>query len=75
MTHWIFAGITGLIYLIQSAILCKLTVFGVTADAVLISVLCYSMIFGREKGFIAAFTAGLLMDFSAGIFFGRHIII
>ena len=75
MTSWIFAGITAFVYLIQTTILCKLTVFGVMPDAVLVCVLCYSIVFGREKGFIAAFIVGVLMDFFAGVFFGRHIII
>lgn len=75
MTGWIFAGFSAFVYLIQTTILCKLTVFGVMPDAVLVCVLCYTIIFGREKGFIAAFTAGLLMDFFTGVFFGRHIII
>lgn len=44
-------------------------------DAVLVCVLCYSMVFGREKGFVAALVTGLLMDFLTGAFFGRHITI
>lgn len=75
MTGWIFAGITAFVYLIQTTILCKLTVFGIMPDAVLVCVLCYNIVFGREKGFIAAFIAGLLMDFFTGVFFGRHLII
>lgn len=75
MTSWIFAGVTAFVYLIQTTILCKLTVFGVMPDAVLVCVLCYSIVFGREKGFIAAFIAGLLMDFLTGVFFGRHLIV
>lgn len=75
MTNWIFAAVTAFVYLIQTTILCKLTVFGVMPDAVLVCVICYAIVFGREKGLIAAFIAGLLMDFCAGIFFGRHIII
>ena len=38
-------------------------------------VICYAIVFGREKGVIAAFVAGLLMDFLTGVFFGRHLII
>lgn len=75
MTGWIFAAFTAFVYLIQTTILCKLTVFGVMPDAVLVCVLCYTIIFGREKGFIAAFIAGLLMDFFTGVYFGRHIIV
>lgn len=73
MTAWIFAAITMLAYFLQTTILCKLTVFGVMPDAVLVCVLCYSMIFGREKGFVVALVTGLLMDFLTGAFFGRHI--
>ena len=75
MTGWIFAAFTFFIYMLQTTLLCKLTVFGVSPDAVLVCVLCYSMIFGREKGFMAAFLAGLLMDFLTGAFFGRHLTI
>ena len=73
MTGWIFAAFTFLVYILQTTILCKLTVFGIMPDAVLVCVLCYSMIFGKEKGFVAALIAGLLMDFLTGDFFGRHI--
>lgn len=73
MTGWIFAAITCFLYILQTTLLCKLTVFGVMPDAVLVCVICYSMIFGREKGFAAAFIVGLLMDFLTGAFFGRHI--
>lgn len=73
MTAWIFAAVTMFAYLLQTTILCKLTVFGVMPDAVLVCVLCYSMIFGREKGFVAALVTGLLVDFLTGVFFGRHI--
>ena len=75
MTGWIFAAVTCFIYMLQTTLFCKLTVFGVSPDAVLVCVLCYSMVFGREKGFIAAFVAGLLMDFLTGAFFGRHLTI
>ncbi|MFA7637193.1 MAG: rod shape-determining protein MreD [Monoglobales bacterium] len=75
MTGWIFAAITCFLYILQTTILCKLTVFGIMPDAVLVCVLCYSIIFGREKGFVAAFFVGLIMDFLTGAFFGRHIII
>lgn len=75
MTGWIFAAFTFFIYMLQTTLLCKLTVFGVSPDAVLVCVLCYSMIFGREKGFMAAFVAGLLMDLLTGAFFGRHLTI
>lgn len=75
MTAWIYAAITALAYLLQTTILCKLTVFGVMPDAVLVCVLCYSMVFGREKGFVAALITGLLMDFLTGAGFGRHIIV
>lgn len=75
MTGWIFAAVTCFIYILQTTLLCKLTVLGVCPDAVLVCVLCYSMIFGREKGFMAAFTVGLLMDFVTGGFFGRHLTI
>ena len=73
MTAWIFAAITALAYLLQTTILCNLTVFGVMPDAVLVCVLCYSIVFGREKGFVAALLTGLLMDFLTGMNFGRHI--
>lgn len=75
MTAWIFAAITALAYLLQTTLLCKLTVFGIMPDAVLVCVICYSMVFGREKGFVAALITGLLMDFLTGVFFGRHIIV
>ena len=75
MTAWIFAAITALAYLLQTTILCNLTVFGVMPDAVLVCVLCYSIVFGREKGFVAALLTGLLMDFLTGMNFGRHIIV
>ncbi len=75
MTGWIFAAVTFLIYILQTTLLCKLTVLGVSPDAVLVCILCYSMVFGREKGFMAAFVAGLLMDFLTGAFFGRHLTI
>ena len=73
MTGWIFAAVCCLVYILQTTILCNLTVFGVSPDAVLVCVLCYSMIFGREKGFIAALATGILMDFLTGAFFGRHL--
>ncbi len=75
MTAWIFAAITALAYLLQTTILCNLTVFGVMPDAVLVCVLCYSIVFGREKGFVVALITGLLMDFLTGANFGRHIIV
>ena len=75
MTAWIFAAMTTIIYLFQTTMICKLTVFGIMPDVVLVCVLCYSMIFGREKGFVAAVVTGLLMDFLTGAFFGRHITI
>ena len=75
MTAWIYTAITALVYLLQTTILCKLTVFGVMPDSVLVCVLCYSMVFGREKGFVAALITGLLMDFLSGTDFGRHIVV
>ena len=76
MTAWIFAAMTTIIYLFQTTMICKLTVFGIMPDVVLVCVLCYSMIFGREKGFVAAVVTGLLIDFLTGAFFdafGRRI--
>ena len=74
MTGWIFAAFTFFVYLIQSTILCKLTVLGVMPDAVLVCVICYSMVFGREKGFVAAFVSALFMEFLSGKLFGSYII-
>ena len=74
MTGWIFAAFTFFVYLLQTTVLCKLTVFGVMPDAVLVCVICYSIVFGREKGFVAAFVSALFMEFLAGKLFGSYII-
>ncbi len=73
MTGWIFAAITCFVYIMQTTLFGNLAVFGVSPDAVLVCVICYSMIFGREKGFIAAFVVGILMDFLTGLGFGRNL--
>lgn len=72
MTGWIYTIFTFFVYLIQTTILCKFTVFGVMPDAVLVCVICYSMVFGRERGFVAALLTGILMDFLSGGAFGKN---
>lgn len=74
MTGWIFTAFTFFVYLLQSTMLCKLTVLGIMPDAVLACVICYSIVFGREKGFVAAFVAAVFMEFLSGKLFGSYII-
>lgn len=74
MTSWIFAAFTFFVYLIQTTVLGNLTVLGIMPDAVLVCVICYGIVFGREKGFITAFVTALLMEFFSGKLFGSYII-
>ncbi len=75
MTSWIFTGFLALIYLLQTTLFANLAILGVVPDIILVCLLCYTIIFGREKGFVCALITGFIIDLLTGDFFGRHILI
>lgn len=74
MRYWALTGILVLSYLLQSVVAAYLAIGEVAPDFVLVVVVCYGLLFGKEIGLGAGVIGGLLLDLTTGRFIGMHVL-
>jgi len=68
-----WAGIVGVLFVFQSALLPMLAFHGVSADLLLAFVVSFAFLRGSRLGVLCGFLCGLLQDLATGTFFGTNI--
>jgi len=59
---------------LQSTILARLNLFGVTPDLVLVITVCYGLLYGPSQGLFLGLAGGLLLDLAGGGILGINIL-
>lgn len=60
---------------LQSTVLAKISLFGVTPDLILVITVCYGLLYGPVKGLFFGLLGGFLLDLSGGGILGLHTLI
>ncbi|HEY8343647.1 MAG TPA: rod shape-determining protein MreD [Bacillota bacterium] len=60
---------------LQSTVLAKISLFGVTPDLILVITVCYGLLHGPVKGLFFGLLGGFLLDLSGGGILGLHTLI
>ena len=67
---YVLAGILAIITLVQSTVVTKITIFGVSPDLVLLFVVATVLIGGAREGLLVSLIGGLVADILSGAPFG-----
>lgn len=68
-----WALFTVVLYVLQSSVIPLIAWHEISADLLLVAVVCVSVLRGSQEGVLFGFLAGLLQDLATGTFFGVNI--
>ena len=62
-------------YVIETALLSSINFFGAAPNLVLVTIICYSMVSGKEKGVVLGIFTGVVIDILSSSVFGVNILL